>query len=200
VFVEEARWLRNALETLDLRPGCRVLDIGSQSIQFRTQLQPFVERDVHAPLRARGLAITHLDAQPGDGIDVIADVASAEFDRRGFDPYDLVLATNLLEHVVDRGATIRNLTSLTIRGGYLVITVPKRFPYHADPIDTLYRPSVARLSRDVTAVESAMSKVKTAVVGVRSPASYVSAKAKGRRFFPFLQWQTTCIVFHRSGA
>ncbi len=34
-------------------------------------------------------------------------------------------------------------------GGYLVVTGPLRFPYHADPIDTMYRPTAAEMIEEI---------------------------------------------------
>ena len=39
------------------------------------------------------------------------------------------------------------LDSLVAPDGHLILSVPRRFPYHPDPIDTMYRPSVAELVR-----------------------------------------------------
>jgi hypothetical protein len=51
----------------------------------------------------------------------------------------------VLEHVVDRPAFANAITALLPKGGRALVTVPNRFPYHPDPIDTNYRPTPEEL-------------------------------------------------------
>ena len=67
MHVETAAWTRAALAGIDLPAGSRTLDIGSSTLHFRTVEQPHIEREVLAPLRARGARIVHLDAKPAPG-------------------------------------------------------------------------------------------------------------------------------------
>jgi SAM-dependent methyltransferase len=144
VFVDESLWIRRALEKQPLRAGLRVLDIGSSSLEFRTAVQPHIDQNVFAPLRARGLEIVHADAKHEPGVDVVLDVTTLAGIESEF---DLVLCTNLLEHVVDREGTLANAKRVVRPGGLLLLTVPLRYPIHADPIDTGYRPSAQELAR-----------------------------------------------------
>ena len=57
-----------------------------------------------------------------------------------------VMCCNLLEHVSDRKIVSEVILSILKPGGYLIATVPYRFPYHEDPIDTMYRPTVAEVA------------------------------------------------------
>jgi len=59
--------------------------------------------------------------------------------------FDLVLCFNLLEHVSDISMVIIGLEKVTRNGGYLLITVPKRYLYHPDPIDNFFRPDCKTL-------------------------------------------------------
>jgi hypothetical protein len=70
------------------------------------------------------------------------------------------MCCNLLEHVVDRVMIRDVLLSILKPGGYLIATVPYRFPYHEDPIDTMYRPTVA----EVAALFPGTSVHKAAIV------------------------------------
>jgi hypothetical protein len=56
------------------------------------------------------------------------------------------MCCNLLEHLADREPLRKAFGALVAPGSYLVLTVPHHFPYHADPIDTLYRPAVQDLT------------------------------------------------------
>ena len=99
MFVEESTWLRDHLASLPLASAARVLDIGSQSLEFRTVRQPWIERNIHSPIRDRGAAIINVDLQDAPGIDVVADVTDPGFDAATVGRFDLVLCCNLLEHV-----------------------------------------------------------------------------------------------------
>jgi hypothetical protein len=57
-----------------------------------------------------------------------------------------VICSNLLEHVPDPGKLARQLVGLVPLGGSLIVTVPRAFPLHPDPIDTRFRPSVPELA------------------------------------------------------
>src|SRR6185437_2959646 len=48
-------------------------------------------------------------------------------------------------HLAERAVICAKLETLIPVGGYLVLTVPNRFPYHPDPIDTMFRPDPEEL-------------------------------------------------------
>ena len=54
--------------------------------------------------------------------------------------------TNLLEHVTDARQLATNVQGVLSRGSWLVVSVPNSYPYHPDPIDTMFRPTVAELT------------------------------------------------------
>ena len=197
MFVEESAWLRDHLASLPLASAARVLDIGSQSIEFRTVRQPWIERNIHAPIRDRGAAIVNVDLRDAPGIDVVADVTDPGFDAAAVGVFDLVLCCNLLEHVTDRETTLRNVRQLVGHRGYLAVTVPGHFPYHADPIDTMYRPSPRQLVSDVNAIDSEMQVIGRGSVGCLDRAYYLSRKSRVRRWVPPLRWRTSCALLQR---
>ncbi len=55
-------------------------------------------------------------------------------------PFDLVLCTEVMEHVADWPAAFANLRRLTAAGGRLVITCPHFFMMHEEPYD-FWRPT-----------------------------------------------------------
>jgi hypothetical protein len=141
----EASWLQDRLRTLSADDG-PVLNVGSASAEFRSDVQPWIETLVFAPLRQRGVRVLHQDLQAAPGVDLVGDLLSGELaeaaQRSGIRS---VICSNVLEHVPDPHAFARSLLALTGKGGRLFITVPRTFPYHPDPIDTLFRPSVSEL-------------------------------------------------------
>jgi hypothetical protein len=53
----------------------------------------------------------------------------------------------VLEHVVDRAKFARRCFQLLMPGGLLLATVPRSYPRHGDPIDTLFRPTPAEIAQ-----------------------------------------------------
>jgi SAM-dependent methyltransferase len=151
VLHREAAWMGRAILSTGLGEGARVLNVGSSTGAFRTVEQPWVDRDVFAPLRSRGAHVVHLDLKAAEGVDVVGDLLDPAFRAELQGDWDVVVCSNLLEHLEDRTPLLRVLPEMVRPGGWLVVTVPCRFPRHADPIDTMYRPSPDELLADLTA-------------------------------------------------
>jgi hypothetical protein len=110
----------------------------------------------------RGASVVHADLRAGEGIHISGDL---------FDPLvqarlrelraRAVLACNILEHLSNecRERFPAVLDSLLPPGAVVVITAPYSYPYHADPIDTLYRPSPAQLCARFPGYEVLESRV-----------------------------------------
>ncbi len=146
MFEAEARWLRHALDGFAPDRLSPLLNLGSSTAAVRETVQPWIDGELVRPLRARGIEIVHVDWREGSGVDVRADLADpADLSRlRALGPRAL-LCCNLLEHVIDPGRVARHCLDILDRGGLVFVTVPFSYPYHRDPIDTMYRPSPAEL-------------------------------------------------------
>ena len=122
------------------------MNVGSSDAFFREHVQPWISDEILLPLQKRGARIANLDFRTGEGIDLHGDLTDEAFmsglREHGFRS---LLCCNLLEHVTDREGICKGLEQLVPKGGCLVITVPHAFPYHPDPIDTLFRPGVAEI-------------------------------------------------------
>ena len=128
-------------------PISPLLDVGSATRAVRMTVKPHIESALFAPLRARGVEISHCDLKPGDGVDVAGDIVDPELRRelkaRG---YKCLLLANVLEHVRDPDALAAACEEIVGPGGLILATVPSSYPYHADPIDTLFRPAPDELA------------------------------------------------------
>jgi SAM-dependent methyltransferase len=142
----EAAWLADRLERLaadDLSP---LLSIGSGDARLRTTVQPWIESRVYAPLARRGVRVLHHDLEPTAGVDVAGDLTDSVF-LRSLEQLKIrsVMCCNVLEHVPDPAPVAAAIERVVAPGGYVLVTVPSRYPYHPGPIDTLFRPTVDEL-------------------------------------------------------
>jgi SAM-dependent methyltransferase len=147
VLRAEAAWLAAQLEGLpgeDLSP---LLIVGSGAEELRTT-QPWIQRVVYEPLARRGVRVLHHELQPGPGVDVAGDLTDEAFLDR-FEQLDIrsVLCCNVLEHLPNPAQVAAALARAIAPGGYALVTVPRRYPYHPGPIDTLFRPTPDELRR-----------------------------------------------------
>jgi hypothetical protein len=192
MFEAEAAWLKTALDHYPVERLSPLLNLGSSTAVFREQIQPWTEVQLFAPLRARGIALIHVDRRDEPGIDVRADLS---------DPADLprltalgpraLLCCNLLEHVEEPARLVRYCLSLLPSGGLLFVTVPFSYPHHRDPIDTMFRPSPAELAPLFAGAQMLAGEI----VGVgqsyrdevrRRP--WLLLRHLARLPFPFLSW------------
>jgi hypothetical protein len=147
MFEAEALWLRLALDGFPADRLSPLLDLGSSSAATREACQPWIEGQLFAPLRARGIEIVHVDLRAGPGVDIQADLTdpSAALRLGGLRPRAL-LCCNLLEHVVEPDRLARHCLAILAPGGLVFVTVPFSYPHHRDPIDTMYRPAPPELA------------------------------------------------------
>ena len=188
----EAKWIERALRAYSSDELSPILDIGSQTLRFRTEEKPFIHNDLFAPLMKRGVAIIHSDLQDGEGIDISANLLEA-------DGYEQIMAAaprtifcnNVLEHVLDPAEFANKCFSLLPPGGRLVITVPNSYPHHRDPIDTMFRPTPREIS---TLIEAPHKLLISAIIETGSyrdnlkQRPWIIYRQILRLPFPFLGW------------
>lgn len=143
--VSEADALREMLLSHgDISP---LLNLGSSTRHFREVSQPHIQNNLFAPLEAAGVKVFHSDLKEGDGIDLTGNILDPEVvERLAAMKFKTVLLSNLLEHVTNPAAVANACERIVGAGGHILVTVPKSYPYHPDPIDTLYRPSPEKLA------------------------------------------------------
>jgi len=142
MFDSESLWIAGKLAAYPAPQISPLLNVGSSTSDFREGAQPWTIRNIFGPLAARGVEIVHLDSRSGAGIDICADLLDeADFARIRSTRYRTLLCCNILEHVLDPAEFARRCVELVMPGGIIVVTVPRSYPRHGDPIDTLYRPT-----------------------------------------------------------
>ncbi|HPM30063.1 MAG TPA: methyltransferase domain-containing protein [Chryseolinea sp.] len=141
MFAEESIWIRDAIAGLESSEIKQVGNIGSSSLVFRTKIQPHIHNNIIAPMEKGGTHVVNIDLKEDEGVDVIGDITSLSFGDQFSGQFDLVLCTNLLEHVVDINLVVQNLVKSVKNTGYILITVPYKYRLHYDPIDNGFRPT-----------------------------------------------------------
>jgi hypothetical protein len=145
VLRAEAAWLARRLAEVPTERLSPLLSVGSGHAELRAT-QPWLEERIYAPLEQRGVRVLHHELEAAPGVDVAGDLTDASFlaSLRALEPRSL-MCCNVLEHVPNRDELAGAIESLVPPGGYLFVTVPRRYPYHPGPIDTMYRPTVDEL-------------------------------------------------------
>ena len=138
----EAAWIGRALAKLPIDAISPLVNLGSCDALHRSKERA----DIWDPLDARGVRTIHVDCKTGPGIDISGDIYRAETQDaiRAFVPR-AILCCNMLEHVADPHGLAQIIMALG--GETLIISVPNSYPYHRDPIDTMFRPDLAALSK-----------------------------------------------------
>ncbi len=137
----EARWIGDQLDNIDSEKLSPILEIGSASERYRTVDKPHIDRFIHSRLRERGVKIVTADLRDEPGIDIIGDLYEPSIQQRMKDVgAKTLMLCNLFEHLEDREGFAQTCRQFIEPGGLIVVTVPHDYPYHLDPIDTMFRP------------------------------------------------------------
>lgn len=132
-------FVQQALSATDVA-GRNVLEVGSYDVNG--SVRPYVlTLDPHQYLG--------VDQSEGPGVDMVADCVElvSTFGRSSF---DVVISTEMLEHVEDWKASIQALVEVVQPGGLLVITTRSPgFQYHPYP-DDFWRYTVAQMGDIIT--------------------------------------------------
>jgi SAM-dependent methyltransferase len=157
--------------------GKDVLDVGAMD----------VNGSVRSLVEALGPA-TYLgvDAAPGKGVDEVCDVG-ALVARFGDERFDVVVSTEMLEHVADWRVAVSNLKRMVRRGGVLLLTTRSRgFPLHGFPDDHWrYEWSDIRAIFADMVIEAldTDSLVPGVLVKARKPSDFVEADLSRHRLY-----------------
>jgi hypothetical protein len=113
-------------------------------------LGPWKDQGFFLDFKRRGVTIIHFDRTAFPGVDIAGDLFNPACQQRlkALAPRSALL-TNVLEHLPKEVLSLvpAIVHDVLADGAILIVTVPRSFPYHADPIDTLYRPTPAELAQ-----------------------------------------------------
>ena len=124
-----------------------ILNLSSQIKNFIDSHQPYIHRNIFQRFENNPkIRLINVDLQESLGVDITMDhTQQTGYDQlRDYCP-DIILISNLLEHVESVDSVISNLAKHLNNYYHIVCSGPGFFPYHADPIDNLFRPSKKEL-------------------------------------------------------
>jgi hypothetical protein len=148
MLLNESIWIKNTIEYLEQKGVVGVtLNLGSSTSEFIAQQQPYITTNVLQKITRLG-SIVNVDIKNEVGVDLVLDFLNPS------DLQELIalnatvtLVSNLLEHIPDPEGGIHALTKLVKKDNYLILTGPKRYPYHPDPIDNRFRPGRRQIKK-----------------------------------------------------
>mgnify|MGYP001420865864 CR=1 FL=1 len=147
MLYEEAKWIGEKLLNLS-KPGDKVLNIGSSTHHVRKVSQPHMDNYIFKPLVENNRTIVHTDIIDEKGVDIVGDLTNRTFvDGLRNQKYNFVLCSNLLEHLENKALVVNAIEDILPAGGKALITVPYNYPFHLDPIDTMFRPKTHELKK-----------------------------------------------------
>lgn len=195
MFEEESLWIKEVLDGLDISLIKDVLDVGSSTKEFRTEIQPYIHENVFKPLRNKGSVIYYMDKKDGEDIDYVVDIESINAKQIG-KVFDLVICCSLLEHVNKPNKACSFLIDLTKKRGFLLVTVPNRYRHHNDPIDTGFRPSI----KELTSMFPEMEIIKKELVHIKDKEKYKlpSISEAIKYIIPALNWKVNCLLMRKN--
>jgi hypothetical protein len=184
MLIAEARWFADAMNEIGYGNFSPMLNVGSQTEEFRVREQPWIDRYLFAPAREKGLSVVHSDLQAMPGVDLVGDLTDGNFLASvSAMRFRSVFCANLLEHVENPLKIAQALAAAVQPGGFVLASCPQVFPYHPDPIDTMYRPTPEALA----ALFSGASVVRSATVRCGNLTTYLSARLVHD---PSMLWRT----------
>lgn len=197
MLTNEAKWIGDFLSALPLDSASPCLNLGSSTEYFRKIEQPCISQYITAPAEASGMRFIHADVKKAPGVDVAGDIYDPAFQARlaAFAPRSM-LCCNMFEHVLDRPKLADICKTLVRPGGYIIVSVPRSFPYHIDPIDTYFRPTpaeIAELFSDCEVIASEIILDRTywqelSLLDMRQRLM-ILLKTGAHLFLPFYRWE-----------
>ena len=147
MLYEESLWFKKMIEQ-HVQSNWLVLNIGSSTKEFIEVDQPYIKQHLFDELAKKNCSVKNIDIKQAEGVDLVGDVTDKNFTDtlRQLNP-SIIICSNLLEHLEDRKTFCDSLINIMSKDTMLIVSVPYSFPYHEDPIDTLYRPDLKELQK-----------------------------------------------------
>jgi hypothetical protein len=157
MLLAESEWFLSVIDGLNLSPGAKVLNFGSQRLSA-LHYQEYIRDNIYRPVSRKHWELLNFDLFPGEGVDISGNILDDDcFTALVQRKFGGVFVFNVLEHLADRTSICFRIEQLLSKGGYLLVSVPFKYPIHNDPIDSRFRPTpheVLQLFPSCTIVKS----------------------------------------------
>jgi len=142
MLVNEAKWINNIITSRLNNLNGTAVNLGSSSLEFIKYNQPYIENLVVKPI-SKYFKLVNVDIKIDSNIQLKADFLTDSGQETIKQLHAKVfLVSNLLEHIPNALDGINQLKKLVESNSYIILTGPRSFPYHPDPIDNMFRPKL----------------------------------------------------------
>lgn len=119
MLLDEAKLMGESIRGLPLTADSACLNVGSSTRDFRERVQPHIHDEVIRPIERAGARVVHCDLKSADGVDEAGDLLdpAVQARLRTYDA-DLLICSNLLEHLTAPAIFAKACASLVRPGGY----------------------------------------------------------------------------------
>jgi len=142
MLVEESIWIGNKINDVLHCFPFPVLNIGSSTKEYRTVIQPFIQKNIFDKFADEQKNVIHVDSKKAEGVDIVGNLYDEEFFRKlkSYRP-GLILCNNTLMYLNKplREKLAEIFYEILTEGGYLIITNSFIFPPSPDPVEEYYR-------------------------------------------------------------
>lgn len=165
--IEEASFIGDELlKIYHQAPFKTVLNLGAGNVERLLVSKPWVNLSIFQPVADLGVRIVHTDIQKYPGVDFVLDLTKDQDVKKiagQFAKKKVVLLCNVLEHIPTNRipSVISGISELLASGDHLIVSVPFQYPYHPDPIDTMFRPHPNHLAAMFESVEFVRGQIVT---------------------------------------
>ena len=148
LLLNESIWIKHAIEYLEQKGVIGLtLNLGSSTSVYIAKQQPYITTNVVQNLTRLG-SILNIDIKNEVGVDLVLDFLNpTDLEKLIALNANVTLVSNLLEHIPNPESGIDALSKLVQKGNYLILTGPRHYPYHPDPIDNRFRPGRRQITK-----------------------------------------------------
>ena len=193
MLLEESIWIKNQFKFHFNNEDFPLLNLGSSTKKFREEDQSYIHKEIFLPLLKKKLKVIHSDVKKSDGVDIVGNINDLKFRNyiKGIG-IKSILCSNLLEHIENPTLFVKSIIDILPENGKLIVTTPFYFPYHKDPIDTLFRPKI----EDLELLFKDFHKISSSTV--KSNKNFSKVLKSNPRYFliMILRWVTPFYKFY----
>ncbi len=146
MLVKESEWLFENISQLNTDEN-HIFPLGNigSSDEKQLQIQPWVYHKLMNPLKELG-KVFNVDIKQSKDVDFCGDLLDPKFiEELKKSGIQSILCANILTNIQSKETFANSIIDVIPENGFIFVSVSNRFPYVADPVDTLFRPDLKEL-------------------------------------------------------